>query len=107
MELVPYTFQGTITTLPEAQQPLSPGQSQLVHFTVDAEQLDWIREKIERWFEYRDEVILVDHGTTCKASDGCIVLEWDGYQVDPLFISILENEDFVIDFTVYTRTEGV
>ncbi len=59
-------------------------------------------DRIRRWFSERDEVILVDHGTTAKGL-GFVVMEWDGYAIDPLFVAILTHEDFVDDFSIYTR----
>lgn len=104
-QLVPYSFNTAV--LPPAQQgnELPPGRFQGVHFTVSTE-IDFLLGKIEQWFEDRDEVILVDNGTTAKGL-GFIILEWEGYEIDRLFLRILENEETVEDFTVYTRRAEV
>ena len=103
--LVP-TFRET-ATLPQPQRPaqLAPGTLQAVHFTMAADQQPWILTKIEQWFADRDEVILVATGLTHKAEQGYIVLEWEGMEIDPLFLAILEHESLVDDYSVYTRTE--
>ena len=106
-EIAAYSFQGiAVLPLPEGVTR-QPGVYQGVHFTVEASQIDWILEKIERWFDTRDEIILVDAGVTEKAGDGFITLEWDGCQIDPLFLAILRDEPFVQDFAVYQRNEEV
>lgn len=102
-----YSFRGTAVLPPPENVTLQPGQYQGVHFTMQAEQQEWVLEKIESWFADRDEIILVDSGTTSKGNLGYICMEWDGCQIDPLFLAILRDEDFVSDFAVYTRSGEV
>lgn len=103
-----YSFRDTAVLPPaEAVVRLQPGEYQGVHFTMAAEQQEWVLEKIQRWFEDRDEIILVDSGVTSKAELGFITLEWDGCQIDPLFLAILRDEDFIEDYAVYIRSEEV
>ena len=106
MELVPSSFRGTLV-LPERELPtrIEPGTLQGVHFTVPAQQRADILAKIARWFDDRDEVILVATGVSSKQELGYIILEWDGCEVDPLFLAILRDEEAVDDFSVYTRSE--
>lgn len=107
-EITAYSFQGTAVLPPaEAVVRLQPGEYQGVHFTMAAEQQAWVLEKIQRWFEDRDEIILVDTGVTSKAELGFITLEWDGCEIDPLFLAILRDEDLIDDYAVYTRSEEV
>ncbi len=107
-EIVAYSFQSTsVLPLAETVVRLQPGEYQGVHFTMVAEQQAWVLEKIQRWFEDRDEIILVDSGMTSKAELGFITLEWDGCQIDPLFLAILRDEDFIEDYAVYIRSDEV
>lgn len=82
------------------EQPLS-GLIQGVHFTMPPEQGASILEKVEAWFEDRDDVSLISHGATEKEEVGYIVLEFDEYEIDRLFLSILRHDPNIIDFTVY------
>ena len=102
-ELVPYSF-----SLPELPPTESTpfGGTQGVWFTVVPEQLEMILERIELWFEDFDEVILIDHGQTDKQETGTVILEWDGFEVNPLFLKILEHDELVLDYCVYNRPEG-
>ncbi len=103
-DLVPYTF-GESMLPASAGGAFPPGQLQGVHFTVTA-QISWILEKLEQWFRDRNEVILVAHGST-RQGLGFVILEWEECEVDPLFLAILEHEDIVADYAVYTRTAEV
>lgn len=103
-ELIPYSF--NLPELPPAES--TPfGGVQGVWFTVAADQLEMILERIELWFEDTDEVTLIDHGQTDKQEDGTVILEWEGFEINPLFIKILEHDELVLDFCVYNRPEGV
>jgi hypothetical protein len=107
-QLVPYSFNSAVLpALPTPVQTLAPGMVQGVHFTVPVEAREGILAKVERWFADRDDVIFVDSGISNKQQFGYIVLEWDGYEIDPLFLAILREEDLVDDFTVYNRSEEV
>src|SRR5450631_4158056 len=103
-EIVPYTF-SDYDLLPSANTaPLAPGQYHAVHFLVSADQLAWHLEKIEIWFDDRDEVILVGSGISMEG-EGFIVMEWEECEIDPLFLKILEHEDAVTDVCLYVRAE--
>lgn len=104
MDLIPHSFNAAV--LPqEAAQELLEGDYQGVHFTVQPEQYEWVFEKIQSWFQDRDEIILVDSGPTGKAELMFVILEWEGCQIDELFLAILRDEEFIEDYTVYTRSE--
>jgi hypothetical protein len=104
-DIVPsYSF--NTPELPAPQQVATPDTTQGVHITVQPEQLEWILEKITGWFSDRDEIILIDAGLSDKQGLGQIILEWDGYEIDPLFIAILRDEEIVIDFCVYATGEA-
>lgn len=103
MDIVPYSF--NITTLPRSpqQQGLTlPGQVQGVYITLSTD-YQFILNKIIGWFRDRDEVELIDHGTSDKVGLGYIILEWEEREVDQLFLDILRDEEIVADYTIYTR----
>lgn len=94
----------TVESLPTPYAPSLPeGSFHGVHFTLPAEHRDWLLAKIERWFATRAEVILVDTGVTAKDERGYIILEWEGVQIDPLFLAILHEDDLIDDYSVYLR----
>jgi len=87
---------------PRQKPPESPNLANGVYIRLG---LDYepILEKIEQWFANRDEIAVVDHGTSDKENDGFILIEWTDYEIDPIFLEILENDDRVIDYTTYSR----
>ncbi|SRR5258708_8675434 len=105
-DIVPsYSFQSP--DLPAPQAVAQPGMFQGVMFTISSDQLEWIINKIESWFDGRDEIILIDYGISDKKEIGTVILEWDGFEIDSLFIAILRDEELVIDYCVYNRPEVV
>jgi hypothetical protein len=103
MNIVPYSF-NSITTLPRpAQGGILPGQAQGVYITLTSTDYQFILNKIIGWFRDRDEVELVDHGSSDKVGLGYIIMEWEEREVDQLFRDILRDEELVGDYTVYTR----
>jgi hypothetical protein len=100
MDLVPYT-----PMQPQISQPLAPGTNQAVHITMAESDLDWMLAKFERWFAGRAEIIQIANGTSDKIGTGWVLLEWEGCAIDQLFLKILEEEERVLDFTVYDREE--
>jgi hypothetical protein len=105
MNLVPSTFSRAV--LPEsAGADLPNNMYHGVHFTVVSAEKEQLLDKIERWFENRDEVILVGHGTTAQGL-GFLILEWQECEIDPLFLAILEHDELVEDVSVYLRNEEV
>ena len=100
--VVPYSFNG-ITEYPRSQGGVLPGQAQGVYITLSSTDYQFILNKMVGWFSDRDEVELIDHGTTDRQGLGYIILEWTEREVDQLFLAILRDEEFVTDYTVYTR----
>lgn len=100
--IVPYSF--NLPSLPKNKQaqPLEPGTLQGVFVVVAPDDQEWILEKFKQWFAERDDVSILDYGISDKRGLGYVLLEWQEYEVDPLFLSILKHEDVVGDFTVYT-----
>src|SRR5579859_2663313 len=104
MNIVPYTPSTTITTLPRmlpqgSQGAALPGQAQRVYITL-APDYQFLLNKIIGWFSDREEVELIDHGTSDKAGLGYIIVEWYEYEVDQLFAAILRDEEIVADDTI-------
>ena len=101
MEMVPYTGKR-----PSVQQPLEEDwEYEGVVILVPDEHMDDILDKIESWFDDRDEIILVDNVTSAKGGNGIVILEWEGVRIDPLFLKILYDEERVSDYAVYLRGE--
>jgi hypothetical protein len=102
-DIIPYTsFQG-ITTIPQTQQPATPGQNNGVYITLKPEYRELTLQKIMGWFAGRDDIDLVDTGISDKVGLAYIILEWDECAIDQLFIAILRDEETIADFTIYTR----
>jgi hypothetical protein len=100
MDMMPYSSGGAM--VPRVGAPLEG--THCVFFTMTSmEFYELLLEKLPAWFDGRDEVSLVDHGTTDKQGLQFIALEWDGYEIDPLFLAILRDEEVVEDYTVYSR----
>jgi len=101
MEIVPYSF-GRVLANP-APFVAAPGLFMGVHIYIRPDALEFLLMKIEQWYEGRDEVILIDHGTSRKQSIGYIILEFEECESDLLLLSILDHEDVVLDYVCYTR----
>ena len=100
-DLIPYEYN------PTTRQPLAQGVFCGVHIVVDEANLDWLLERFERWFQGRSEIIQVDNGTSDKQGLGFVILEWETCMIDPLFIAILKDDERIVDYTLYQRTEEV
>jgi len=62
-----------------------------------------ILEKMSGWFANRLEVAITDHGNSDKHGFGYIMIEWSEFEIDQLFLDILQNEDAVADYSTYIR----
>jgi hypothetical protein len=89
--------------LPETQEIIS-GVQYVFLTMAQAEHDGWV-STLNRWFAGRDEVHMTDFGTTDKQELSFIVMEWDGYAVDKLFLAILDEDEDIEDYTVYTQSE--
>ena len=101
--IVPYTFDSDI--VPERSGHAVPNMTFGVHIILDPNALEPTLERLNFWFEDRTDVFLVDSGHTQKNEDGFIILEWEGFLIDPLFLKILQHDDAVLDFTLYQYGE--
>lgn len=111
MELVP-SFSNTSLALPESlgetqRIPIGPGMFSAVHIFIEAAVLEQFIDTIERWFDDAEEVIFVDSGASRRQELGFVVLEWEECQINPLFLKILDTTEFIVDYSVYVRTEDV
>jgi hypothetical protein len=108
MQMVPYSPGEMPITLPPAQLvPLAHGEFAAVHISIEVPALDMFIATIEQWFDDCEEVIFVDSGVSTKQGLGFITLEWEECQINPLFLKILGTTDFIIDYSVYVRSEEV
>jgi hypothetical protein len=74
------------------------------YIVTHPEVVDEAAARFERWFAGREEVDIVDVGTSDKMGLGVILMEWSECDVDPLFLAILNDEEAIADFTLFART---
>lgn len=98
MQLVPLEY-------PRERYPVveRPGRAQCVYILLHPEDVDEMAARFAGWFRGREEVSIVDVGTSDKVHAGFIVLEWLGCEIDQLFLAILDNEEAIADYTLYGR----
>ena len=106
-ELVPYTFRSPDVPVMEPQAIENDELSGMgIWFTFPADDLGENLDTIKDWYETRDDVVLVDSGTSFKRDEGFIIMEWEGSLPDRLFIDILRTDPTIIDFAVYGIKAG-
>jgi len=98
-QMIPYNRS---YTAPEVQVAIAGAQG--VFITLDLDRLDAVVETFECWFSEREDVIFVDQGETDKQGLGFLRMQWTGYEIDRLFLDILETSDFIEDYTAYGRS---
>ena len=59
----------------------------------------------EQFAAQREEVVVLDWGTSYKRQQGYVVIEWDTDEVDPAFIAQLTEDGAVEDFCIYVVPE--
>ncbi len=79
------------------------GMAQGLYITLHPDASAEIIEKITGWYRDRDDVDIVDVGTSDKAGLGFVLMEWIECEIDPLLLAILRDEPMVGDFTLYGR----
>src|SRR6266704_398359 len=94
---------GCITTAPRCRVDRRRHQMQDVHIICSKwEQLQSMVQALEEQFEaQKEEVTILDWGTSYKKEAGYIVVEWDD-EVDAAFIDQLTADNDVEDFSIYT-----
>ena len=102
MDLIPSTG-----SAPEVQQSTGMVQGIIITLSPEDDARLGLLSKIRKWFANRSEVTFIDHGSTDKQELFFMILEWDGYAIDPLFIAILEEEDAIVDYTIYGRENSL
>lgn len=103
MQIVPYSFDG-MSEYPRRQFALTrPGRAQSIYIMLHPGMVDEVAAKFAGWFEGRDEVQIVDLGTSDKVGAGFIVMQWLECDIDPLFLAVLRDEEAVADYALYGR----
>ena len=101
-ELVPYTFRSP--KLPDMQPEVLDSDKISgygIWFLFPASELEENLETVETWYEHRDDVVLVDSGTSAKKKWGFLIMEWEGTEPDRLFLDILRTDETIIDYGIY------
>ena len=101
--IVPYSFTTDVVPTVQSQQAL-PGMAQGVYITLHPDVLDDLSERMQRWFEGRSEIVIVDVGISDKQGLGFMILEWMECAIDPLFLAILRDAEMIGDYTTYGRS---
>jgi hypothetical protein len=97
-QMIPYARN---YTAPAVQTAIAGAQG--VFLTLDMDRLDNVVETFQVWFAEREDVLFVDQGETDKQGLGFLLMEWTGYEIDRLFLDILETTDCIEDYTTYAR----
>jgi hypothetical protein len=102
-EVVPYSIRG-ISEYPRQQFALTrPGRAQSIYIMLHPGAVDEAAARFASWFEGRDEVQIVDIGTSDKVGAGFIIMQWLECDIDVLFLAILRDEESVADYTLFGR----
>lgn len=106
-ELIPYSING-MTNYPQQSSFVPaltrPGQACGIYIMLHPDAIDEVAARFTRWFAGRAEVSVVDVGTSDKVGAGFILMEWMECDIDQLFISILDDEESIADYTLYGRS---
>jgi hypothetical protein len=94
-------------------RPDLEGQEQIagvqgVFVIVPAEDVEKVHNLFQRWFGGRDEVAVVGYGDMDKDADlGYVMVEWYGFAIDRLFLTILDQDDPIDchNYATYVRGE--
>jgi hypothetical protein len=88
-----------LTELPHTR----PGQVLGVYITLRPDVVDETVDEMSRWFRGWHQVRITDSGVSDKQGFGFAMVEWLECDIDPLFLSILREEETVGDYTIYGR----
>ena len=109
MQVMPYAGDDLFTGVAEYGRPASPpeitrpGQAVGLYIMLHPDAVAGAAEKFGLWFARRQEVRIVDVGTSDKVHVGFVLMEWMQCDVDPLFLDILEAEEAIADYTLFGR----
>jgi hypothetical protein len=82
----------------------TPGLDQGLYIVTREQDVEGIYEMLSRWFAQREDVQIVDYGTSDKQQGiGFLIMEWCECEPDQLFLDILDSEDAIVDYTRYSR----
>ncbi len=79
-----------------------------VFIILPASDVDTAHDLFERWFAQREEVAVVGYGDMDKDTDlGYVMVEWYGFAIDRLFLTILDQDDPIDchNYATYVRGE--
>jgi hypothetical protein len=76
-----------------------------IYISCDQQDVEALIDTFEHWFADREDITLVDSGSSRKLGQGFVILEWDG-PVERSIISWLRRQDTVTDFSLYTAFHG-
>jgi hypothetical protein len=109
MQVMPYAGDDLFSGVVEYSRPASPpvvtrpGQAVGLYIIVHPDVVAGAAEKFGQWFARREEVRIVDVGTSDKVHLGFVLMEWLECDVDQLFLDILESEEAIADYTLFGR----
>ena len=76
-----------------------------VYISCATEDVEALVDTFTRWFANRDDITLVDSGSSEKLAEGFVILEWDG-RVERRILNWLQHQAFVTNFSLYTAFHG-
>ena len=85
--------------------PETPGLDQGLYISTQEKDVQGIYQMLSRWFSQRLDLQILDYGTSDKQGLGFIIIEWLECEPDALFLDILDAEEAIIDYTLYSREE--
>ena len=109
MQVMPYAGDDLFTGVTEYARSASPpeitrpGQAVGLYIILHPDAVVGTAEKFQQWFARRQEVRIVDCGTSDKVHLGFVLMEWIECDIDQLFLDILEAEEAIADYTLFGR----
>jgi len=82
-----------------------PGDlGQGIYISCAKQDVDALVDMFTHWFTNRDDITLVDAGSSQKGQ-GFVILEWEG-TVERRMLTWLRNQETVDDYSLYTAFHG-
>lgn len=94
---------GGRTELPATSTSPTPGEDQGLYISIQLGSFHDVVDMFANWFRHREEIVLVDMGTSDKRELGFVIIEWAECEIDQLFIDILKTEEAIENYTIYSR----
>jgi hypothetical protein len=76
-----------------------------VYIACAKQDVDALVDMFTHWFANRDDITLVDAGSSQKGGQGFVILEWEG-EVERRMLTWLRNQETVDDYSLYTAFHG-